>query len=84
MLMSTKKKKEKKINETLVIFIHRLTASCLRLNFHLTFKFLVLQTSHQFFLFFFLLCFKCKTTIQSGRSHADISILKYADLNTKS
>ena len=52
MLMSTKKKKEKKINEILVIFIHRLTASCLRLNFHLTFKFLVLQTSHQFFLFF--------------------------------
>ena len=53
MLMSTKKKKE---NEILVIFrtriIHRLTASCLRLNFHLTFKFLVLQTIHQFFLFF--------------------------------
>ena len=54
MLMSTKKKRKE--NEILVIFrtciIHRLTASCLRLNFHLTLKFLVLQTSHQFFLFF--------------------------------
>ena len=34
--------------------IHKLTASCLRLSFHLTFKFLVLQTNHQFFLFLFL------------------------------
>ena len=59
-------------NWILVIFrtfiIHKLTASCLRLSFHLTFKFLVLQTNHQFFLFFVL---KCKTKIQSGRSHAD-------------
>ena len=42
----------------LVIFrtciIHKLSASCLRLSFHLTFKFLVLQTKHQFFLFLFL------------------------------
>ena len=47
-------------NWILVIFrtciIHKLTASCLRLSFHLTFKFLVLQTNHQFFPFFL----KCK------------------------
>ena len=81
--MSTRKK-----NGILVIFrtriIHKLTASCLQLSFHLTFKFLVLRTNRQFFLFFFLLCIKCKTTIQSGRSHADISILKSEDLTTKS
>ena len=69
----------------LVIFgtciIQKLTASCLRLSFHLTFKFLVLQTNHQFFLFFVL---KCKTKIQSGRSHADFSTLKSEDLTTKS
>ena len=59
--------------------------SCLQLSFHLTFKFLVLRTNRQFFLFFFsLLYVKCKTTNQSGRSHADISILKSANLNTKS
>ena len=72
-------------NWILVIFrtciIHKLTASCLRLSFHLTFKFLVLQTNHQFFLFFVL---KCKTKIQSGRSHADFSTLKSEDLTTKS
>ena len=61
--------------------IHKLTASCLRLSFHLTFKFLVLQTNNQFFPFFF---FKCKTKIQSGRSHADYSTLKSGDLTTKS
>ena len=58
--------------------------SCLQLSFHLTFKFLVLRTNRQFSPFFFLLYIKCKTTNQSGRSHADISILKSADLNTKS
>ena len=72
-------------NWILVIFgtciIHKLTASCLRLSFHLTFKFLVLLTNHQFFLFFVL---KCKTKIQSGRSHADFSTLKSEDLTTKS
>ena len=72
-------------NWILVVFrtciIHKLTASCLRLSFHLTFKFLVLQTNHQFFLFFVL---KCKTKIQSGRSHADFSTLKSEDLTTKS
>ena len=72
-------------NWILVIFrtciIYKLTASCLRLSFHLTFKFLVLQTNHQFFLFFVL---KCKTKIQSGRSHADFSTLKSEDLTTKS
>ena len=71
-------------NWILVIFrtciIHKLTASCLRLSFHLTFKFLVLQTNHQFFPFFF----KCKTKIQSGRSHADYSTLKSEALTTKS
>ena len=50
--MSTRKK-----NGMLVIFrtriIHKLTASCLQLSFHLTFKFLVLRTNRQFFLFFF-------------------------------
>ena len=72
-------------NWILVIFrtciIHKLTASCLRLSFHLTFKFLVLLTNHQFFLFFVL---KCKTKIQSGRSYADFSTLKSEDLTTKS
>ena len=34
--------------------IHKLTASCLRLSFHLTFNFLVLQSNHQLFLFLFL------------------------------
>ena len=79
--MSTRKK-----NGILVIFrtriIHKLTASCLQLSFHLTFKFLVLRTDRQFFLFF-LLYLKCKTTIQSGRSHANFSILKSEDPNTK-
>ena len=83
MQMSTRK------NGILVIFrtriIHKLTASCLQLSFHLTFKFLVLRTNRQFFLFFFFLLYiKCKTTIQSGRSHADFSLLKSEDLNTKS
>ena len=59
-------------NWILVIFrtciIHKLAASCLRLSFQLTFKFLVLQTNNQFFFFFFL---KCKTKIQSEHSHAD-------------
>ena len=72
-------------NWILVIFgtciIQKLTASCLRLSFHLTFKFLVLQTNHQYFLFFVL---KCRTKIQSGRSHADFSTLKSEDLTTKS
>ena len=80
--MSTRKK-----NGILVIFrtriIHKLTASCLQLSFHLTFKFLVLRTNRQFLLFF-LLCIKCKTTIQSGRSNADFSILKSEDLTTES
>ena len=44
-------------NWILVVFrtciIYKLTASCLRLSFHLTFKFLVLQTNHQFFPLFF-------------------------------
>ena len=43
-------------NGILVIFrtriIHKLTASCLQLSFHLTFKFLVLRTNRQFFPFF--------------------------------
>ena len=89
--MSTRKK-----NGILVIFrtriIHKLTASCLQLSFHLTFKFLVLRTNQQFFLFFFFCFFvfvflvyiKCKTTIQSGRSNADFSILKSEDLTTRS
>ena len=72
----------------LIIFrtciIHKLTASCLQLSFHLTFKFLVLQTDRQFFLFLLLLYLKCKTTIQSGHSNADYSILKSKDLTTKS
>ena len=72
-------------NWILVIFrtciIYKLTASCLRLSFHLTFKFLVLKTNHQFFLFFVL---KCKTKIQSGRSYADFFTLKSEDLTTKS
>ena len=72
-------------NWILVIFrsciIHKLTASSLRLRFHLTFKFLVLLTNHQFFLFFVA---KCKTKIQSGRSHTDFSTLKSEDLTTKS
>ena len=72
-------------NGILVVFrtciIYKLTASCLRLSFHLTFKFLVLQTNHQYFLFFVL---KCKTKIKSGRSHADSSTLKSEDLTTKS
>ena len=76
-----------KKNGILVMFrtriIHKLTASCLQLSFHLTFKSLVLQTNRQFFLFF-LSYIKCKTTIQSGRSHADFSILKSEDLTTKS
>ena len=73
-------------NGILVIFrtriTHKLTASCLQLSFHLTFKFLVLRTNRQFFLFF-LLYLKCKTTIQSGRSHANFSILRSGDPNTK-
>ena len=86
MLKNKKAKLDKNIkNWILIIFrtciIHKLTASCLRLSFHLTFKFLVLQTNHQFFLFFVL---KCKTKIQSGRSHADFSTLKSEDLTTKS
>ena len=76
-----------KKNWKLVIFrtriIHKLTASCLQLSFHLTFKFLFLQTDRQFFLFL-LLYLKCKTTIQSGHSYADFSILKSEDLTTKS
>ena len=47
---------DEKKNGILVIFrtriIHKLTASCLQLSFHLTFKFLVLRTNRQFFLFF--------------------------------
>ena len=72
-------------NWILVIFrnciIYKLTASCLRLSFHLTFKFLVLKTNHQFFLFCVL---KCKTKIRSGRSHPVFSTLKSEDLTTKS
>ena len=72
-------------NWILVIFrtciIHKLTTSCLRLSFHLTFKFLVLQTKHQIFPFFVV---KCEAKIQSGRSHADFSTLKSEDLTTKS
>ena len=72
-LMSTRKK-----NGILVIFrtriIHKLTASCLQLSFHLTFKFLVLRTNSQFFLFLLLSYIKCKTAIQSGHSYADFSI----------
>ena len=53
MLPSTKKNNK---NEILIIFrsciIHKLTAFCLRLSFHLTLKFLVLQINRQFFLFF--------------------------------
>ena len=56
----------KRINKNgiliIFIFIHKLTVFCLRLSFHLTFKFLVLQIDRQ-----------CKTTIQSGRSYADFS-----------
>ena len=76
-----------KKNWKLVIFrtriIHKLTASCLQLSFRLTFKFLFLQTDRQFFLFL-LLYLKCKTTIQSGHSYADFSILKSEDLTNKS
>ena len=46
---------EKKIGMLVILrtrIIHKLTASCLQLSFHLTFKFLVLRTNRQFFLFF--------------------------------
>ena len=47
---------DEKKNGILVILrtriIHKLTAFCLQLSFHLTFKFLVLRTNRQFFLFF--------------------------------
>ena len=79
--------KKLKLSQFLLIFRTRIlrkpTTSCLPLSFHLTFKFSVLQTDHQFFLFF-LLYLKGKTTIQSGHSNADYSILKSKDLTDKS
>ena len=53
----------KKINKNgiLIIFrsriIHKLTVFCLRLSFHLTLKFLVLQINRQFFLFFVVMSY---------------------------
>ena len=48
--------KKLKLSQFVVIFrtriIRKPTVSCLPLSFHLTFKLLVLQTDHQFFLFF--------------------------------
>ena len=51
--MLTSTKKNWKVVNSRTRIIHKLTASCLQLSFHLTFKFLVLQTDRQFFLFFF-------------------------------